>query len=296
MTDRRRAAAPVGFIGLGLMGAPMAARLLAAGCPLHVWNRSAAKAEPLAAKGAALAESPAAVAKAAQVVCLNLTDARAVEAVVFGEDGVASAPGGSTLVDFSTIPPDATRDFAARLKAANGMDWVDAPVSGGAVGAAEGTLAVMAGGPEDAVEALRPMMAHLASRFTRMGDVGAGQATKLVNQIVAGCTLAVVAEAVAFAERTGVDPALLTAALAGGFADSKPFQIFAPRMAADMFAPPLGATDTMIKDLDQVAKTGDALGAHLPLVSAARAVMAQSAARGEGGLDIAAIVKVFRNP
>ncbi|MEX2519733.1 MAG: NAD(P)-dependent oxidoreductase, partial [Paracoccaceae bacterium] len=284
----------IGFIGIGLMGEPMAARLLGAGYPLTVWNRSAAKTENLVANGVMLAKTPAQAAEAGGIVCLNLMDTAAVEAVVFGPDGVASAKSDAVLVDFSTIPPEVTRDFAARLKASNGMDWVDAPVSGGATGAEAGTLAIMAGGDAAAVERARPIMAHLSARFTHMGPSGAGQSTKLVNQIISGCTMAVVAEAVAFAERTGVDPNLLMEALAGGFADSKPFQIFGARMAADMFDPPLGATYTMIKDLDQVARTGAPVGAHLPLVSAALGVMRESADRGEGGLDIAAIVKVFR--
>ncbi|MFN3259774.1 MAG: NAD(P)-dependent oxidoreductase [Pikeienuella sp.] len=284
MTER------IGFIGLGLMGAPMAGRLIEAGFPLTVWNRSAEKAAPFAARGAAVAESPAALAAAVDIVMLNLMDAKAVEAVVFGPAGVAEGKGAAILADFGTIPPEATRDFGARLKALNGMDWVDCPVSGGAPGAAAGTLAIMAGGEAAAAERLRPVMAHLSARYTHMGGPGAGQATKLVNQIIAGCTMAVVAEAVAFAERTGVDPALLTGALAGGFADSRPFQIFAPRMAARTYDPPLGATDTMIKDLAEVERAGGAL----PMVSAALAAMRASSAAGDGERDIAAIVEVWR--
>lgn len=284
----------VGFIGIGLMGGPMAARLLGAGYALTVWNRSAAKADALVETGAKRAETPAKAAQSNEIVCLNLMDTAAVEAVVFGPDGVASAKCDAVLVDFSTIPPETTREFAARLKALNGMDWVDAPVSGGATGAAAGTLAIMAGGDVAAVERTRPIMAHLSSRFTHMGSSGAGQSTKLVNQIIAGCTMAVVAEALTFAERTGVDPNLLMDALAGGFADSKPFQIFGPRMAANLFDPPLGATHTMIKDLNQVEKSGASVGAYLPLVSAALGVMKKSADQGDGELDIAAIVKIFR--
>lgn len=288
MTDRPL----LGFAGLGLMGGPMAGRLLDAGFPLIVWNRSAEKTAPFAARGARAAARPAALADA-EIVFLNLMDLSAVEAVVFGPGGLAEGRGG-IVADFSTIPPGATRALAARLEAANGGVWVDAPVSGGAVGAAEGTLAVMAGGPAAAVARLRPILSHLAARVTHMGAVGAGQATKLVNQIVAGCTLAVTAEAVAFAERTGVDPALLAEALAGGFADSKPFRIFAPRMAARTYDPPLGATDTMIKDLAEVERAAAATGARTPLVAAALGAMRASAAQGDGGRDIAAIVEIWR--
>ncbi len=284
----------IGFAGLGLMGGPMAARLQAAGFPLIVWNRSLEKAAPFLAAGAALAGAPSELC-AADFVFLNLLDRKAIEAVIFGPGGVAEGKGGATvLADFSTIPPDATREIAARLKAANGIDWVDAPVSGGAVGAKDGTLAIMAGGPAEAVDRLRPVMAHLSARFTHMGGTGAGQATKLVNQIISGCTMAVVAEAVAFAEKTGVDPALLTEALGGGFADSRPFQIFVPRMAASLYEPPLGATDTMIKDLAEVERTAAETGARLPLVSAALGEMRASSGRGDGGKDISAIVEMWR--
>ncbi len=284
----------IGFIGLGLMGQPMAARLLAAGHSLTVWNRTLAKAEALIAKGAVKAETPAALAAATDIVCLNLTDTRAAEAVLFGPDGVAAASGAGLVVDFSTIPPEVTKALAARLKEANGMDWVDAPVSGGVPGAEAGTLTIMAGGPTAAFERIRPILDAVAGRVTHMGETGSGQATKLVNQIISGCTMAVVAEAVAFAERSGIDAHKLTEALAGGFADSRPFQIFAPRMAASTFDEPLGTTDTMIKDLDVVKSVGADLNARLPLTEMALGVMHASAAKGNGTLDIAAIVEEFR--
>ncbi|MEM1049366.1 MAG: NAD(P)-dependent oxidoreductase [Pseudomonadota bacterium] len=285
----------IGFIGLGLMGHPMAARLLAAGHALTVWNRTIAKAEALIAKGAERAETPAALAATTDIVCLNLTDTRAAEAVLFGSDGVATASGAGLVVDFSTIPPEVTKTLAARLQEANGMLWIDAPVSGGVPGAEAGTLTIMAGGPSAAFDRIRPILNAVAGRVTHMGDTGAGQATKLVNQIISGCTMAVVAEAVAYAERSGIDASRLTEALAGGFADSRPFQIFAPRMAASTFEEPLGTTDTMIKDLDVVASVGADLGARLPLTETALGIMRSSAAKGDGGLDIAAIVKEFRN-
>lgn len=285
----------IGFIGLGLMGQPMAARLLAAGHALTVWNRTSAKADALVGKGAERAETPGAVAAVTDVVCLNLTDTRAAEAVLFGADGIATSTGAGLVVDFSTIPPETTKALAARLKETNGMDWIDAPVSGGVPGAEAGTLTIMAGGPIAAFDHIRPILDAVAGRVTHMGETGAGQATKLVNQIISGCTMAVVAEAVAFAERSGIDAHKLTEALAGGFADSRPFQIFAPRMAASTFDDPLGTTDTMIKDLDVVARVGGDLGARLPLTETALSVMQASAAKGNGTLDIAAIVEEFRN-
>lgn len=284
----------IGFIGLGLMGGPMARRVAEAGWDLTVWNRTAAKADPVVAAGGRVGESPRAVAEAVDHLFLCLMDAASLEAVIFGPDGVAEAEGaGKIVVDFSTNHPDTAREVAARLKAANGMGWIDAPVSGGAPGADAGTLAIMAGGDEAAIEAVRPAVEAFSARFTRMGDVGAGQTTKLVNQIISGCTMAVVAEAVAFARKTGVDAGRLTEALAGGFADSKPFQIFGPRMASDAHEPVLGATDTMIKDLKLVADVGGRAGAKTPLAMTALSIMQESADAGEGGMDISAIIRRF---
>lgn len=284
----------IGYIGLGLMGRPMVERLLAAGFPVVVWNRTAEKAKTLTDRGAVAADSPADLATKTDFIFLCITNADAVEAVLFGPDGLASACGARIVVDFSTIHPDAARSIAERLKAANGMAWIDAPVSGGVPGAAAGTLAIMAGGEEADVEAVRPVVMQLCQRFTRMGPIGAGQSTKLVNQIISGCTMALVAEAVAFAEKTGVDAGRLTEALAGGFADSKPFQIFAPRMVSDTFDPPLGATNTMIKDLDTVQAIASDTGARTPLVDMALVIMKSSRDKGDGEKDIAAIVREFR--
>jgi len=285
----------IGYLGLGLMGAPMAARLLKAGYEVTVWNRSPAKAAPLVALGAKQADTPAGLAEASDLVLMCLMDAAAVEHVVFGEAGIASVKGpdaGPTiLVDFSSIHPDATRALAARLKQANGMAWIDAPVSGGVPGAEAGTLAIMAGGAAGDIEDVRPVVMHLCQRFTHMGEVGAGQTTKLVNQIISGCTMAITAEAVSFAKKAGVDANRLTEALGGGFADSKPFQLFAPRMAARDFSNPLGTTNSMLKDLHTVLEVGT--DAVLPFARTAVEVMEQTAANGDGENDISTIVKYF---
>src|SRR5690606_34686037 len=180
---------PVGFIGTGLMGLPMSRRLLKAGYDLTVWNRTLSKAEPLAADGAKLADSAAGVAAASDIVFACLTDTKAMEAAVFGENGVVSgARRGSVLVDFSSIAPDATRAMAKRLEDETGMVWIDAPVSGGVPGAEEGSLAIMAGGPHEAFERVKPVVLEMAARFTLMGPSGAGQTTKLCNQVIVGCT------------------------------------------------------------------------------------------------------------
>jgi 3-hydroxyisobutyrate dehydrogenase len=274
----------LGFIGLGLMGLPMALRLREAGHALSVWNRSAAKAEAARRAGASVAASPAEVARSAEIVFLCLTDSAAVEQVVFGSDGLAAAPGdGRIVVDFSSIAPAATRDIAARLEAANGMRWIDAPVSGGTKGAAEGTLAVMAGGAQADFERVRPCVLAMAQRFTLMGPLGAGQTTKLCNQVIVGSAMCVLAEATRLAVNAGIDPLLLPQALAGGFADSKPLQLFVPRMAQAIHEPPLGHTHTMLKDLDTVVELARETGTPVPMAAlAAQTFRLLAATRGEG--------------
>jgi 3-hydroxyisobutyrate dehydrogenase len=280
MSDRPR----LGFIGLGLMGLPMALRLREAGYALCVWNRSAAKTEAVLRAGASVAASPAEVARSAEIVFLCLTDSAAVEQVVFGSDGLASADGGGRIVvDFSSIAPAATRDIAARLEAANGMRWIDAPVSGGTKGAAEGTLAVMAGGAQADFERVRPCVLAMAQRFTLMGPLGAGQTTKLCNQVIVGSAMCVLAEATRLAVNAGIDPLLLPQALAGGFADSKPLQLFVPRMAQAIHEPPLGHTHTMLKDLDTVVELARETGTPVPMAAlAAQTFRLLAATRGEG--------------
>lgn len=260
----------LGYIGVGLMGRPMCLRLLAAGFPLTVWNRTAAKIADVVDKGARPAGSPAELTRASDLVLMCVTDQRAAEAVLFGADGVAAggAPG-KLAVDFSSIAPEAARRFAARLESECGMGLVDAPVSGGTRGAEEGTLAIMAGGRAEHVERARPVVEHLAQRFTRMGEAGAGQVAKLCNQIIVGSLLPVIAEAVRLAEAAGVDAHALPQALRGGFADSSPLQIFGARMAARQFTPALGAVATMLKDLENAADVARECGVPLPMANAA---------------------------
>ena len=198
----------LGYLGLGLMGIPMTRRLLNAGHDVTVWNRSPGKAAGLVEAGAKSAATPREVAASAGIIFMCLTDASAVEHVVFGPDGLACADGAAKLVvDFSSIHPDAARSIAARLKAANGMGWIDAPVSGGTKGAEEGTLAVMAGGDAADIERVRPYVLAMARRLTHMGPTGAGQTTKLCNQIISGCAMAVLAEATRLASNAGIDAA-----------------------------------------------------------------------------------------
>lgn len=279
----------LGYLGTGLMGLPMVLNLLKAGYDVVVWNRTASKADAAVAAGATLAESPADLAAKCDVVMACLTNAAAVEAVLFGENGVASVKGPALFVDFSSMDPELTKTYGAQLRAANGMGWIDAPVSGGTPAAEAGTLTIMAGGTEADFAVAEPLMAPIAQRVTLMGPAGAGQMTKLVNQIIAGCTMTIVAEAVNFAKKTGVDATRLTEALAGGFADSKPFQIFGPRMAKETFENPLGTVAMMLKDLDTIAAVG-AGKAATPMTEAARSIMRESVNRGRGEADISTLV------
>ncbi|MFT4120426.1 NAD(P)-dependent oxidoreductase [Bradyrhizobium sp.] len=260
----------VGYLGLGLMGAPMTRRLLAAGYQVAVWNRSLGKAAPLVEAGARRAETPRDLLAASDIVFMCVTDATAVEEVIFGPDGISTAPGaGKIVVDFSSIHPDAARDLATRLKAANGAHWIDAPVSGGTKGAEEGTLAIMAGGDAADIERVRPYVLAMARRFTHMGPIGAGQTTKLCNQVIVGCAMAVLAEATRLAVNSGIDANRLPEALAGGFADSIPLQLFVPRMAQGIYAPPLGHIATMLKDLDTIADVAQATSTPVPMAALA---------------------------
>lgn len=283
----------LGYIGTGLMGAPMSARLLAAGHDLTVWNRTASKAQPLVDKGAHLADGPADLASRADIVFMCLTDTAAVEAAVFGPGGVAEgARRDAILVDFSSIQPDATRQMAARLRDQTGMHWIDAPVSGGVPGAEAGTLAIMAGGEAAAFERVEKVVLDMAQRFTLMGPVGAGQTTKLCNQVIVGCTMAVLAEAARLATNAGVDAARLPEALAGGFADSKPLQLFVPRMVDAQHEPPLGHVYTMLKDLDSVRDLARSCTSPVPFTSLAAEQFRLLSARGGEQADALEIFKL----
>ena len=283
----------VGFCGAGAMGSPMVRRLLAAGHEVLVWNRTAARVQDLVASGAREASTPAALAEECDIVCLCVFDARAVEDVVFGEQGVAASGRLKVLVDHSSIPPGETRDMAARLAAANGAIWVDAPVSGGTGGAEQGTLAIMAGGPEDVIAAITPLLKAYAQRVTHMGAVGAGQITKLCNQTIVATTIAAISEAVSLATDNDVDAARLPQALAGGWADSTLLQLFVPRMLVAS-NPPGAALDTMLKDLDTTAKVAQSKGTAMPVSAAAQQTYRLASSMGWGPLDVSQLIRLYR--
>ena len=283
------------FAGIGLMGLPMTRRLLAAGYPLTLWNRTPDKCAPLLELGAHRVENPAELCRDASVVMLCLANTEVVREVVFGPGGIVEgARPGQLLVDFSSLEPAATREMAAELEARTGMRWVDAPVSGGTPGAEAGTLAIMAGGREEDVERVRPVLAHLGQRLTRMGEVGAGQVTKVCNQMIVACNALVIAEVVALAERAGVDASLIAPALAGGFADSKPLQILAPQMAASQFEPIKWHVRTLLKDLDTAVKLSREQGSATPMSGLAAQLMRLHGSQGNLERDPATLVELLR--
>lgn len=287
----------LGFAGIGLMGLPMCRRLLAAGYPLAVWNRNTDKCKPLVEAGARQVASPAELCQHADVVMLCLADTSVVREVVFGPAGVVEgAKKGQLLVDFSSLEPNATREMAAELAAKTGMSWLDTPVSGGVVGAEAGSLAIMVGGELQDLERVRPVLLSLGQRVTHMGVVGAGQVTKVCNQMIVACNALVIAEVVALAERSGVDVSLIAEALAGGFADSKPLQILAPQMAQNRFEPVKWHVRTLLKDLDTAVKFSREQGSATPISGLAAQLMRLHGSQGFLEKDPSTLVQLYREP
>lgn len=286
----------LGFLGIGLMGKPMSLRLLQAGYTLTVWNRSPEKLHDLASAGARIAATPAELVTQADILFLSLADTSVVGDVVFGEEGIASQAGeGKLLVDFSSIEPDATREYAEKLKQASGMQWLDAPVSGGVAGAEQGTLAVMAGGNKADFDRVAPIMTSLSQRFTHMGEVGAGQITKLCNQMIVSCNALVIAEVIALARKAGIDAEKIPEALAGGFADSTPLQILGPQMAKDEFEPIKWHVRTLLKDLDTAVRLARSEESATPMSALGAQLMRLHGTQGYLEKDPATLVEMYKD-
>jgi 2-hydroxy-3-oxopropionate reductase len=273
----------IAFLGIGLMGAPMAANLLKAGFALTAWNRTRAKAEALAAQGATVAASPAATVKDADIVITMLTNGPAVEAVLFGPENAAAAIRKGTLaIDMSSIPPATARAHAERL-AARGSAYLDAPVSGGTVGARDGKLVIMVGGSAENFARAQPVFAALG-KPTLVGGPGAGQLAKLCNQAIVGITIGAVAEALLLAAAGGADPAAVRQALMGGFADSRILQEHGQRMLNRRFLPGF-AVGNQVKDLDTVLDAAREARLSLPLAERVTESFKRLAAAGGAGYD-----------
>lgn len=287
----------IGFIGIGIMGEAMVRRLLERGHrQVTVWNLEPERLATVVPHGAVAAESPAAVAAASDVVMLCVLHTEAVRSVVFGKDGVASAPAlaGRVLVDLSTADPAATREMAALLRAQAGMGWVDAPVSGGPHAARAGALTVMAGGAEEDVARAAALFGDLAANITRMGPVGAGQTTKIINQAIVGTGFVLMAEALALAEAAGIDAAALPGCLKGGFADSELLRRIYTQMQERRFDPPASYARQLLKDMKAVKAFAHDLGAELPLVETAAHRFDEFVAQGNELTDSAAILRLYR--
>ena len=285
--------AKIGYVGVGLMGLPMAKRLLALGYSVRAYDISPNSMAAAREAGASAASSAADAARGADLVLINLPTPEAVEAAVFGENGVASAlrpP--QLLIDFSTIKVTQCKAFARRLRELTGAGWIDAPVSGGPPASGSGTLTVMAGGEAADIERTRPLFADIAGHFTHMGPPGAGMAAKMLNQLIVGCGHAVMAEAVVLAEAAGIDATRLPECLAGGLADSPLLQRLYPRMVARDFAPQ-GYVRQLLKDLEMVNEFAGALKAPTPMMSEALTLYRMLAHLGHSELDTAALLKLY---
>jgi len=279
----------VGFIGLGVMGAPMARNLLAAGHDMVVHNRSQGAVDALAQDGAQAAGSPREVAEAAETVILMLPDSPQVEEVAGGEDGVlAGARAGSLVVDMSTISPVVTRVLAEQA-AERGAEWVDAPVSGGDVGAREGTLSIMAGGSEAAFERARPLFEALGKTIVHVGPIGAGQVVKACNQVVVALSIEAVAEALVLGSKHGVDPGTILDVLAGGLAGNKVMEVRRRNFLEHDFTPGF-RIDLHHKDIGIALAAAREAGVALPATAAVGEMLQALRARGSGGLDHSALL------
>ncbi len=283
------------LIGAGAMGGAIGARLLASGSRLCVYDPSPERRADLVAKGATDSTSAAAATQGADAAILSLNAPHIVRAAVFGPGGLAEgAAPGLLIIDMSSIAPEATRTLAAEA-AARGLRWVDSPLSGGIPKAATGELTLMQGGDAADVAEAQALLSRLASNQTRMGPVGAGQTTKLINQVLCGLNFLAVAEATALAEAAGVDAALIPQALRGGRADSALLQEYMPRYAARDYRR-TGRIDNMVKDLDGAAEVARQTGTPMPLTMLCAEVHRMLTAAGLGGEDQAALMEFFKGP
>ncbi len=283
--------AKLGFIGLGVMGAPMAGHLLEGGHTLHVFSRSGAPA-PLLAQGAKACANAGEVARASDVVVTMVPDTPDVEKVLFGENGVAAGlTKGKAVIDMSSISPIATKQFAAKIEAL-GCDYLDAPVSGGEVGAKAATLSIMVGGGEAAFARAKPIFELMGKNITHVGAVGDGQTAKVANQIIVALNIEAVAEALLFAAKAGADPARVRAALMGGFAASRILEVHGERMIKRTFKPGF-RIELHQKDLNLALASARALGVSLPNTATTQELFNSCVAHGGAAWDHSALARAL---
>jgi 3-hydroxyisobutyrate dehydrogenase-like beta-hydroxyacid dehydrogenase len=285
----------IGCAGAGNLGAAIMRRLLDCGHRVLVWNRSPARLAPLVDAGASAVATPAELARGADLIITCVLDGAAVEDSVFGEQGIASAGAANKLlIDMSTINADHSRKLAARLKSQCQMGWLDAPISGGAPAALEGRMAIMVGGAQADYDHAQPVWDALAGRATLMGDNGAGQTTKMINQVLVSCGFAVLAESCGLAERAGVDPSRIATALEGGRADSQLLQEFMSKMGSSDFSP-TASVNVLLKDLHMISDLARASGAPMPVTSLVEELNRKMVLDGMGDSDPAELVRMYRS-
>jgi 2-hydroxy-3-oxopropionate reductase len=281
----------VGFVGLGIMGRPMALHLAAAGHSLVVYGKRSVP-DDVRAAGASVVDTLADVARRADVVILMVPDTQDVEQVLFAANGIASGlSAGKLVIDMSSISPIATKEFARRINALQ-CDYLDAPVSGGEVGAKAASLTIMVGGTPQAFERAKPLFEKMGKNITLVGGNGDGQTTKVANQIVVGLTIEAVAEALLFASKAGADPAKVRAALMGGFAASRVLEVHGERMVRRNFEPGF-RIDLHHKDLNLALTGAAALGMSLPNTAATQQLFNAARAAGGGAWDHSGVVQVL---
>jgi 3-hydroxyisobutyrate dehydrogenase-like beta-hydroxyacid dehydrogenase len=272
----------IALLGIGLMGFPMGCKLCEAGLELHVWNRTAHRAQRLVSMGAEAHESAAGAVKNADIVITMLDNGAVVEAVLFDMQTAQAIKPGALVIDMSSIKPAEARDHAARLSE-HGIDYLDAPVSGGTIGAEQGTLAIMVGGKTATFERAKPVL-QIFGRPTHVGPIGSGQLAKLANQMIVGITIGAVAEALLLCEKGGADMAKVKEAITGGFADSRILQVHGQRMIERDFSP-RGKMSVQIKDLRNALATANEIGFEAPITSLFEQLYAQGIEHGLADLD-----------
>jgi 2-hydroxy-3-oxopropionate reductase len=281
----------IGFVGLGIMGAPMAGHLIKAGHQLFVFTLGKMP-ESIAASNATQCTSARAVAERADIVIIMVPDTPDVEAALFSETGIAAGLSkGKTVVDMSSISPIATKVFAQKINAL-GCDYLDAPVSGGEVGAKNATLSIMVGGPDSTFEKIKPLFELMGKNITLVGGNGDGQTAKVANQIIVALNIEAVAEALLFAAKAGADPARVRQALMGGFASSKILEVHGERMVKRTFDPGF-RIELHQKDLNLALSSARALGVSLPNTATAQELFNSCAAHGGKAWDHSAMVRAL---
>jgi len=280
----------IAFLGMGLMGSRMATRLIQAGFEVAVWNRTASACDVLIDMGATgldlqeIGQYP--------VILTCLADDAAVQAVFYQIQNQLTA--GQVIVDFSSLSVDKTKALAQQAQTRQ-VQWIDSPVSGGTVGAEQGTLVIFAGGDINTIQNLSLIYNVLSQRVTRMGETGTGQATKICNQLIVAANSTLIAEAVALAGQAGVDTTLLAPALAGGFADSKPFQILAPRMATHTFEPVQWKVQTLSKDLNNAVQLAKQFNLDIPVAKQALSQLKTHQDKGYAEADLATVIQLVEH-